>query len=71
MTYTSKIGFIWSQINDLSMFNLTKKLFPLRASLCLFWLQCLGCNILQGSLLKSQPKFQPGRHKQALSASWM
>lgn len=69
MTCASKTGFIWSQINNLSIFDIIKNLFPLRASLCLFWLKHLGCNILQGRLLKSQPKFQPDRHKQALSES--
>lgn len=69
ITNASKTGFIYSPISDLSTFDLIKKLFPSRASLCLFWLKRLGYNILQGNLLKSQPKFQPDRDKQVLSES--
>lgn len=69
ITNASKIGFICSPINDLSIFDLIKKLFLLRTCLHLFWLKHLGYKILQGRLLKSQLKFQPDRHKQALSES--
>lgn len=34
----------------LTLKYLIKKFFPLRASLCLFWLKHLGYNVLRGSL---------------------